>query len=198
MSERATAPQEKLGEKAKVTSTIVRAYLAWTKDRWGDATERLEGHLDAPTAAILKSTVGPSRRILFRDLITISKGIAAAEGGDPEQVYRELGRHSARVNMAGAYEETPSPEEPHRFFGQMDHLHKTFQNFGQSHYTRTGDRSGRIQLEGYSEFSPVYCRSGLGYYEQALEMMKTPGPVKVAESSCQCRGAEACVFDLSW
>jgi len=189
---------EKLGEKAKVTSTILRAYMAWTRDRWGHATERLAGRLDGDTEALLTSTVGPSRRILFRDLITISKAIAAAEGGDPADVYRELGRHSARVNMAGAYDETPSADEPHRFFEQMDHLHHTFQNFGKSRYTREGERSGRIRLESYTEYSPVYCRSGLGYYEQALEMMKTPGPVTVMESSCQCRGADACVFDLNW
>jgi hypothetical protein len=197
MSDRGTAA-EKLGEKAKVTSTILRAYMAWTRERWGDATLRLDGHLDPPTAAILRSTVGPNRRILFRDLVAITKAIAAADGTDAEEVYRELGRYSARVNMAGAYEEVPSPDEPHNFFDQMDHLHKTFQNFGQSRYTRTGDRSGQIRLEGYTEFSPVYCRSGLGYYEQALEMMKTPGPVTVVESSCQCRGAEACVFELNW
>src|SRR6185295_3237900 len=113
------ADREKLGERAKVTSTILRAYMAWTRERWGHATERLEGRIDADTAALLVSTVGPDRRILFRDLVAISKAIAAADGGAPDDVYRELGRHSARVNMAGAYDETPSPDEPHHFFEQM-------------------------------------------------------------------------------
>jgi len=132
-----------------------------------------------------------------RGLVAVSKAIAAADGRDPDEVYLDLGRHSARVNLAGAYDAF-SPEVPHHFFELMDHLHRTFQSFGRSEYVRTGERSGRIRLEGYLEFSPVYCRSGLGYYEQSLAMMKVPGPIQVAETSCQCRGQEACVFELSW
>ena len=86
----------------------------------------------------------------------------------------------------------------HQFFDHMDHLHHTFQNFGRSSYTRGGERSGRIRLEGYHEFSPVYCQSGVGYYEQALRMMKAPGPIRVIETACQCLGEPACVYELSW
>lgn len=185
---------EQLGERAKVTSSILRAYLAWAKQRWGeDATRRL----DADTAALLSKPLADNKRLPFRQLIAVSKAIAAAEGGNPNVVYLELGRHSAKVNLAGAYP-TFSVEVPHHFFNHMDHLHHTFQNFGRSSYTRIGDRSGRIRLEGYQEFSPVYCQSGLGYYEQALVMMKAPGPVRVAETGCQCFGEPACVYDLSW
>jgi hypothetical protein len=197
MAEPVGVPQEKLGQGARVTSSILRAYLAWTQERWGDATARLAGHLDAEAAALVAKPVSDNRRIPFRGLVAVSKAIAAADGRDPDEVYLDLGRHSARVNLAGAYDAF-SPEVPHHFFELMDHLHRTFQSFGRSEYVRTGERSGRIRLEGYLEFSPVYCRSGLGYYEQSLAMMKVPGPIQVAETSCQCRGQEACVFELSW
>jgi hypothetical protein len=44
----------------------------------------------------------------------------------------------------------------------------------------------------------VYCESGRGYYEEALRMMRAPGPVKAVETSCQCAGDPACVYELSW
>jgi len=171
--------------------------MAWAHKRWPDPAKRLQPLVDAETAALLGKPLEENRRIPFRQLIDISKAIALAEGGNPNVVYHELGRHSAIVNMAGAYNRF-SFQAPHQFFDQMDHLHHTFQNFGRSGYTRTGERSGRIRLEGYQEFSPVYCQSGLGYYEQALRMMKAPGPIRVIETACQCLDDPACVYELSW
>ena len=189
--------REQLGDKAKVTSSILRAYLEGAGKRWPDAVKRLTPLVSPDTAALLGGPVDDHRRIPFRQLIDISKAIAVTEGGNPNVVYLELGRHSAIVNMAGAYSRF-SPEVPHQFFDHMDHLHHTFQNFGRSDYTRVGDRAGRIRLEGYQEYSPIYCQSGVGYYEQALRMMKAPGPIRVVEVRCQCMGEPACVFELSW
>lgn len=44
----------------------------------------------------------------------------------------------------------------------------------------------------------MFCLSGLGYYESALELMRVPGPLQVEESACQCAGDPACLYDLSW
>jgi hypothetical protein len=189
--------REHLGETAKVTSSILKAYLAWAQKRWPDAVKRLQALVSADTAALLAAPFDENRRILFRQLVEVSKAVAVTEGGNPNVVYGELGRQSAVVNMAGAYSRF-SQEVPHQFFDHMDHLHHTFQNFGRSSYTRTGERAGRIRLEGYQEFSPIYCQSGVGYYEQALRMMKAPGPIRVVEVSCQCLGEPACVYELSW
>jgi hypothetical protein len=187
--------REHLGDKAKVTSSILKAYMAWAQKLWPDPADRLERLVGADTAALLRKPLDENRRILFRQLIDVSKAIAVTAGGNPNVVYLELGRHSAVVNMAGAYNRF-NVAAPHQFFDHMDHLHHTFQNFGRSGYTRTGDRSGR--MEGYHEFSPVYCQSGVGYYEQALRMMKAPGPIRVIETGCQCLGEPACVYELSW
>lgn len=189
--------QEKLGDKAKVTSTILKAYLAWALNRWGDPVERLKTHLDADTLALVSQPPTQHRRILFRQLIAVARAIAAAEGGAAEATYRELGRQSATVNMAGAHKAF-NPEVPHQFLELMVHLHGTFQNFGRSTYARTGESSGQVRLEGYTEYSPVYCETARGYYEEALRMMKAPGPITVEETSCQCAGQPACVYEMRW
>jgi len=189
---------EKLGAKAKVSATILQAHLGWAEDKWGQPpTARLLPVLDGDARSLLDRELVPTDQILFRDLVRIASGIAAVDGGDREAVFYELGRHSARINLGGAYKSFV-PETPHRFFEQMSFLHRTFQNFGKSSYEKLGARAGRIRLEDYAEYSPMFCISGRGYYEEALRMMKAPGPVVVAETSCQCAGDGSCTFDLAW
>jgi len=189
---------EKLGTKAKVSATILQAHLSWAEEKWGQAAAaRLGPVLDAEALALISRPLAPTEQILLRDLVRIANGIATAEGGEREAIFNELGRHSARLNLGGAYKSFV-PDTPHRFFEQMNFLHRTFQNFGRSNYEKLGARSCRIRLEDYAEYSPMFCISGRGYYEEALRMMKAPGPISVTETACQCAGDPQCVFELSW
>jgi predicted hydrocarbon binding protein len=189
---------EKLGTKAKVSATILQAHLSWAEEKWGQAAAaRLGPVLDDEARSLVGRSLAPTEQILFRDLVRVARGIAAVDGGDQETVYYELGRHSARLNLGGAYKSFV-PETPHRFFEQMNFLHRTFQDFGQSTYEKVGARSCRIRLEEYAEYSPMFCISGRGYYEEALRMMKAPGPISVTETTCQCAGDAHCMFELNW
>jgi uncharacterized protein (TIGR02265 family) len=189
---------EKLGDKAKVSASILQAHLSWAEDKWGQAAAaRLSPVLDADALALVTRPLAPTDQILFRDLVRVARGIVAADGGDRDLIFEELGRHSARLNLDGAYKSFV-PETPHRFFEQMNFLHRTFQNFGRSSYEKQGPRSGRMRLEDYAEYSPMFCISGRGYYGETLRMMKAPGPISVTETSCQCAGDESCTFEMSW
>ncbi|MBI3650724.1 MAG: hypothetical protein HY231_06715 [Acidobacteria bacterium] len=108
-----------------------------------------------------------------------------------------FGQYSAEINLNGVYKSFASAN-PHRFFDQMVLLHGRFQNFGRSFYKKLSERSARMSIEDYSEYSPVFCWSGNGYYEGALRFMKVPGPIVVKEISCQCAGDKVCLYDLSW
>ena len=160
--------RERLGDRAKVSATMLAAHLSWARNRWPDALERLRPHLDEACLELVSRPLGTAMdlthlsdkdRILLRDLVRVARAIAAVEGGPSEATFNALGRHSAALNLAGAYE-TFTPDEPHRFFTQMAFLHRSFQNFGQSKYEKTGDRAGRIRIEGYEEYSPMFCESG--------------------------------------
>lgn len=177
---------------------MLRAHLIWAGKRWPEVAGRLKPHLEAPDLALVEQPPqGVADTILFSQLVRIDRAIAAAAGGDKDEVFRALGAHSAEINLAGLYGHF-DPEAPHRLFNSMAFLHRTFQTFGESRYERLGERSGRIRLDQYEEYSPVFCSSGAGYYAQALRMMQVPGPVSVREVTCQCAGDAACVFDLSW
>jgi predicted hydrocarbon binding protein len=188
---------DRLGTQAAVKGTMVEAHLAWLLIQRPDGVRQLPSRLDEETRRLLADGLLATSWVPFRCLIAVDRAIASVMGGPAEPVFRSLGRHSAVVNLGGVYKNYVS-EEPHRFFTQMTRLHDRFQNFGRSLYERVDERAGRIRIEGYQEYSPCFCASGLGYYEGALHMMKVPGPVRCLETSCQCAGDPACLFDLSW
>jgi predicted hydrocarbon binding protein len=177
---------------------MLQAHVAWAVAELGEAwMGKVPGGLDPLAAVFIRRGVLATDWVPFRTLVAIDRAIADAAGGPPEEVFRRLGRHSATSNLAGAYKGFVQGE-PHRFFEQTGVLHNRFQNFGRFTYERTGERSGRIRIDGYDEFSPVYCASAVGYYEGALSTMDPPGPIRVEETLCQCAGDAVCVFDVSW
>lgn len=191
------ARTEKLGTRAAVKGTMVEAHLAWAESRFTDARARLEPRLDPACVAFVKTKLLATDWIPLRCLVGIDRGIAALVGGNAESVFRQLGRHSATLNLGGVYKGFVA-EEPHRFFEKTALLHGRFQNFGRSAYERTSERSGRLLIDGYEEYSPVFCMGSVGYCEGALEMMRVPGPASAKEVACQCAGDPACIYELAW
>ena len=191
------ARAEKLGTIAAVKGTMAEAHLAWAESRFSDARARLLPRLEPECVAIVKSKLLATDWIPLRCLVGIDRAIAALVGGDAESVFRQLGRYSATLNLGGVYKSFVA-EEPHRFFEKMTLLHGRFQNFGRSAYEKTSERSGHVRIDGYEEYSPVFCMGSVGYCEGALEMMRVPGPASVREAACQCAGDPACIFDLAW
>lgn len=190
--------QERLGRRCRLRAHILKAHLAWAAKRWPNVPAALRPHLDPAGLAIVQAPPrGDTDTVLFSDLVRIDRALAAAAGGEAEQIYLALGVHSAQLNIGAAYK-AYAPEQAHEFFKSMSTVHRAFQDFGKSRYERLGERSGRVRITRYSEFSPVFCVSGRGYYEEALRIMKVPGPIAVNEVQCHCAGDEACVFEMSW
>jgi hypothetical protein len=190
-------PSDRFDDKALVKGTMLRAHLSWAEKRFGPGYEPVRQRLSEPVVALLSRMVLPTDWIPFSAILELDRAIAAAAGGDPEETWLALGRHSAALNLTGVYRSFISGE-PHRFFERMTVLHHQFQSFGRSVYEKLGESAGRIRIESPTACSPVYCISGRGYYEEALRLLHAPGPVLVRESACATRGAPSCVFELSW
>ena len=141
-----TQPADRFDDKAMVKGTMLRAHLSWAANRFGPGSNRSARALPAALLALLSRMVLPTDWIPFSALIELDRAIAAAAGGDPEETWLALGRHSAALNLTGVYKSFISGE-PHRFFDRMAVLHHQFQTFGRSVYERLGESSGRIRIE---------------------------------------------------
>lgn len=146
-------------------------------------------------AKIVAHRVLATTWVPLRSLVAVDRAIAAVLKRNADEVFRELGRYSAVSNLSGVYAAFAS-DEPHRFFEKQVRLHDRFQDFGESTYKEVGPRAGTMRLTKYTEYSPVFCPSAVGYYQGALETMKAPGPIRVRET--ECTGDQACAFDLTW
>ncbi len=188
---------EKLDGSGAVKATMLQAHLEWAEEQAPGAVDRVRGEADEECRRLLSARLLATQWIPFRCLVRIDRALAGAVGGPLPEILRQMGRHSAAINLGGVYRVFVK-DQPHQFFTQMTLLHSRFQSFGQPVYERTGERSGRLRIEGCEEYSPVYCASALGYYEGALEMMSVEGPVGARETTCQCAGDAVCRYELSW
>jgi len=188
---------ELLTGQAQIKGTMLLAHLNWLRAQGMDPGTTLVPLLLPDVAQILTRSILATAWVSLRSLIAVDRAIAAAVKTPSDEVFRELGRFSANSNLAGVYSAFATAE-PHRFFTQQAMLHDRFQNFGASAYQETGPRAGVMRLTKYTEYSPVFCLSAVGYYQGALETMKAPGPLRIRESECTCAGDEACTFELHW
>ncbi|PYQ31103.1 MAG: hypothetical protein DMF56_04150 [Acidobacteria bacterium] len=180
----------------RVKGAMVRAHLQFVRDRIGEAA------LERTLAAIPESVAAEVNGILvsswckFESLVVLDQTIARVSGREPHMVMRELGRHSAQINLSTLYRAFHR-DDIHEFFRHSATLHRQFQDFGDCVYEQLGPASGRMSIRGAKCFSPTYCSSEAGYLE---EVIATHGGTSahVSESACQCANDDHCVFELRW
>lgn len=187
-----SSPREQL-EGGRVKGGIIRAHLDWVRQKRGErAVFDVLSRLPAKIATEVRGAL-PSTWCSFESVVLLDRAIGAACG---EDVTRELGRFSARQNLSTTYRAFRRADI-HEFFEKSAALHDQFQDFGSEEYERLGAQSGRMTHRDYSTFSPTYCESACGYYE---EVMKLHGSTQASVSHHKCIGREAkeCVFDFRW
>jgi len=180
----------------RVKGGIVRAHLQWVRDYHGAAAvERLVAALPADARAEVDGVIATSW-CEFATVVRLDRTIEAMFGRGRPLFLRELGRYSADLNLSGAYRMFRSADL-HEFFRRSVLLHRQFQDFGTVSYEPAGDTAGSMIHSNYPCFSPVYCHSAIGYYEQAIVVHGAKANL-VIESSCQCAGDASCTFELEW
>jgi predicted hydrocarbon binding protein len=178
-----------------VKGAMVRAHLQFVRDQLGEpALARLLDALPAPVAAEVHAIL-PSTWCAFESLILLDRAIARIAGRNEQELMRDLGRYSAKINLSTVYRAFHR-DDLHEFFRLSATLHRQFQDFGDCEYEHTGDSRGRISIRKAACFSPAYCSSELGYLEQVIATHG--GTAGVAETVCQCSGGDHCEFEVRW
>ncbi|HEY8848478.1 MAG TPA: hypothetical protein VIO12_04250 [Thermoanaerobaculia bacterium] len=177
----------------RVKGGMIRAHLDWLRRTHSeDAATKLLRSLPQQVAAEIASTL-PSSWCSFESVVTLDRAIAQQFGNN---VLKDLGRFSAKINLDTTYR-LYKREDIHEFFRRSASLHAQFQDFGTAVYEKYNDQGGRMIHSGYACFSPTYCSSAIGYYEEALRIHGGRNVI-VTESSCQCAGDASCTFVMRW
>ncbi len=184
-------------EGGRLKGGILRSHIRWIRDHRSPSEERqLWASLPPDIGTSLSGAVLVGEWYPFAWLVALDRAIAKQFGqGDPAFL-RELGRYSARINVSTTYRAFDR-KAAHDFFANSALLHRQFQDFGSARYERTGETSGRMIHEAYPCFSPVFCESAIGYYEECILTHGGQTPT-VVETECQCAGGRTCSFQMQW
>ena len=180
---------EHLDGPGALKATMLQAHLAWAEKRIPGAAAKLAPRVAEESRPFLGEALLATQWVPFSSFVEIDRTIAELVGGPEVEVWRQMGRHSASVNLGGVYTAFVKAE-PHRFIQRMTILHGRFQSFGRPLYQETGERSGRIQIDECEQFSPVYCATLRTLPSGSLNhaILAPPGAVQIPSSSCSSSG----------
>jgi hypothetical protein len=180
----------------RVKASLALAHLQWVRDCFG---ERVVGRV---LAALLPGTAeeivaAPANEwCSFETLMALDQAIAEICAVGRGGVYRELGRHAARVELASRGRAF-APSEIHRYLRCSAIRDACFLDRAVCVYLDTGPNSGRLMIAQTRTSSAVYCRGLAGYYEEVI-LTHGAETVEVTEPTCRSRGEAFCAFDFDW
>ncbi len=179
-----------------VKGTMLAAHVQWVKEN-RSALEYVRFWDSLPRE--VRTSIGmvlPVKWYDFAHLIAIDHSIVELFGSGSKTVLRDLGIYSARVNLGGTYK-AYTRAGIQEFFTGAARLHSQFQDFGDAVYAARSATSGAMTHRNYSSYSPLYCESAAGYYQEAI-VLHGGKDVAIYEAECQCRGDKGCVFVMRW
>lgn len=184
--------REKL-EGGQVKGSMLRSRFEWLKESHPDVDkDAVIAALPTETSTRLKRGLLSSSWYPFGDLIHLDRYLWERFKGEMPDILQEFGRYSAKKNLT-----VMSVMTPHEFFRNSVKLHDRFQDFGKAEYEQTGPTSGKMVYLDYPCYSPVFCESAFGFFEQCLILFGASAP-KVSEPQCHCRGDSSCTFSMTW
>jgi hypothetical protein len=174
-----------------IKGKMLAAHMNWLRERLGPGATLLPlwAALPEGTRERLQAPIDPNAWYSFADVVHLDRAIMSITGNG---TLAALGRYSADKNIP-VY---AIDGDAHRFLSLHAVLHSSFQNFGKAVY-RSGDDCGRIEITGYTAYSPVFCASAPAFFHRVLERFGYID-IEVRERECHCRGDARCVFELKW
>ena len=181
---------------SRIKGVLLRArflYVALKQgvDCWASVLDRLP-HADKKTLEDI--AVDQWYPLPLLDLV--DRAIAAELGGNAEEVFTDLGEFSATTSLQGPYSSLLNPDI-HAFLAQSPFIHRSYQDFGQASYERTGQTSGCLVIN-YAGPPPVsFCFSGAAYFRRAIELCGARS-ARITHSRCASTGGGVCEFYITW
>ena len=181
----------------KVKGNVIKTRIAFVKERFGEAAwEKVLAALPEGDRQPLRSVVGVGW-FEFELGDRLDKAIVAVLGGGNTRIFEDMGRASARDNLAGPHSSFLQPRDPQKFMAKTPVIYRFYYDTGQRTWEAKGPTSGVLTTTGNEGFSTVDCATVVGWYREALAMLGAQN-VSIVETTCCARGDDACRYQVSW
>ncbi len=195
-AERAGVGQK--GQAVKIKGNTLKARMAFVKERFGpEKWEAVMGSLSEADRNVLQHSVVNSGWYDFALGERLDKAIVSGVAGGDTRVFEEIGRASARANLAGVHGSFLEPRDPQKFMAKAPMIYRFYYDTGHRTWEPTGPTSGILTTFESETFSTADCATVVGWYKEALVMLGAK-EVTVAEEMCRARGGEFCRYRVSW
>jgi predicted hydrocarbon binding protein len=149
-------------------------------------TPRTRGYVKMPMA---------SSWCEFESLIELDRAIHNELKAQYPNVLALIGAASAELGIGRVYQALDS-ESLLRFLEDNALFHDQYQKFGNVKFEKT-PTGARMIYAKYPCYSPLYCASAFGYFQESILRHGGADPV-VTETKCQCHGDRTCTFEMTW
>lgn len=149
-------------------------------------TPRTRGYVRTPLA---------SSWCEFESLVELDRTIHNELKSKFPNVLALIGAASAELGIGRIYRSLDS-EELSKFLENNALFHDQYQKFGTLKFEKT-PHGARMVFSGYPCYSPIYCASAVGYFQESILRHGATEP-NVSETKCVCQGDKTCTFELTW
>lgn len=184
-------------EGGRIKGSMIRNRFDWLKTFHPETHEQeIINSLPPATKERFARRVLASEWYEFGDLVALDKSLRERFGKKQPDVIRELGRYAAKMGLVNVGT-TFSSMSIHEIFGNSAKMHSRFKDFGQARYEQVAEKAGKMVYSGYPCFSPVFCESTLGFFEESVAAFGGKN-LNLSEPLCHCHGDPTCTFTMQW
>jgi uncharacterized protein (TIGR02265 family) len=182
----------------KVKGNILKARIAFVKERFGQASlEKVLASLPQSDQDLLIRAVVSAGWYDFALGERLDNAIVSVLGGGDTRIFEEMGRASARENLAGVHSHFLEPRDPQKFMAKAPMVYRLYYDTGHRTWEPTGPTSGILTTFESETFSTPDCATVIGWHKEALRMVGAKN-VQMVEETCRARGDEVCRYKVSW
>ncbi|MEM7352994.1 MAG: heme NO-binding domain-containing protein [Acidobacteriota bacterium] len=181
---------------SKVKGTKINSKINFLQEKYGDnVVEKVLGSLSPEDQSQLRSIVdlGWYEMELFLHLL---EAIVQVVGKGNDQILDRMGRYGAEDLSLHAYKVYFRSGDPEVVLSKMIPIHASLNDPGEMEIERRQDNELDVIVKA-PRSGLAHCRVARAFYQRCVELCEVAGAT-VEETACSSRGADACVFHVTW
>lgn len=183
----------------KTKGLILLARREFVESRWGKAGwEKVLRRLSREDQQVLRGLILAIAWYPFELNLRLDQAIAEIHSPhDRKEVFLEMGRASAEVNMLKLHPSYVKAGHPKHLLDNTAHIYKSYYDSGYRTCEMLSETSAVLRTYEARNVTSEDCLTVVGWYQKAIEICGGKN-VKVRETQCRVDGAACCEYLCEW